>query len=80
LKLLQMALSIKEIKIMPKNLASYINLTKECVPAGMFAKCCGEYLGPDYIEPLEGRSTFDVERTCILICKNCGKKYISRYD
>jgi hypothetical protein len=63
------------------DLASYRKLAGECIKkAGIFLKCCEEYLDTDYIEPLEGRSTFDVERSCILICKKCGRKYVSRYD
>ena len=62
------------------DLASYNILAEECFGAGLFATCCGSYLDVNHIEPLEGRSTLDVERSCILICKKCGRKYISRYD
>ncbi len=65
---------------MALNLTSYKNLAEECIHAGVFVECCGEHLDIDHIEPLEGRNTLDVLRSCILICMRCNKKYISRYD
>lgn len=43
-------------------------------------KCCGEYLQVWEVEPLGGRNCMNVDRTCIVRCDKCGRKFISWYD
>jgi len=62
-------------------LAEYEKMKEETVgTAGVFAKCCGDYLLPIAMEPLEGRNTLKVDRTCIVKCNTCGSTYVSQYD
>lgn len=65
---------------MELTLSEYGDMLKNCERAGVFVECCGEYCDMTHIEPLEGRNTLQVERTCILICHTCNKRYVSRYD
>jgi hypothetical protein len=45
------------------------------------ALCCNSPLPESlHIEPLEGRRITEVERTCIVRCKNCGMKFGSLWD
>jgi len=48
----------------------------------VFPECpdCSILLQLDVVEPLEGRSTLEVDRTCILRCTKCGKRYLTKYD
>jgi hypothetical protein len=43
--------------------------------------CCEKgFLDTVYVEPLKGRNTLEVERTCIVKCPVCGRQYLSRWD
>lgn len=43
--------------------------------------CCrNDPLEVLHVEPLNGRNTLEVDRTCIVKCDNCGKLYWSDYD
>lgn len=45
------------------------------------SECCGSVLAETvHIEPLEGRNTLEVDRTCMLRCKECGRMYVSKWD
>jgi hypothetical protein len=46
-----------------------------------FGTCCDETLQDAvYVEPLEGRNTLEVDRTCVLKCGKCGRQYLSRWE
>mgnify|MGYP006896940610 CR=1 FL=1 len=42
--------------------------------------CCSSPVETVWVEPLEGRNTLEVGRTCIVRCPDCGKSYWSRWD
>lgn len=53
--------------------------------ASTFAKCeCGTGLFSastiKYIEPLAGRNTLEIDRTCVIECGECQKQYVSPWD
>jgi len=48
--------------------------------AAPLEKCCDNYMDVVEIEPLEGRNTLKVDRTCIVECSRCNGRYISDYD
>jgi len=45
-----------------------------------FEKCCGHYMICTEVEPLDGRNTLQVDRSCIVECSECGGKFRSMYD
>ena len=72
-----------EGEIMPETmpLEEYKELTKDLPFVQPLGECCGKPLMETvHIEPLEGRNTLEVERTCILKCSGCGKEYLSKWD
>jgi uncharacterized protein with PIN domain len=42
--------------------------------------CCSSPMEKVQVEPLQGRNTLEVERSSIVRCPDCGKKYWSRWD
>ena len=42
--------------------------------------CCSKPMEKVQVEPLEGRGTLETERTCVVMCPECGKRYVSRWD
>lgn len=62
-------------------LSDYRKLTEILPYIQPFSPCCGDILQDTvYVEPLEGRNTLEVDRTCILKCEKCGRQYVSRWD
>ena len=62
-------------------LAEYKKLCSGLPNIHPLSECCGAVLmKPTHVEPLEGRNTLEVDRTCILKCEDCGKMYLSRWD
>ena len=62
-------------------LEKYKKLAKDLPFVQPLGECCGKPLMKTVqIEPLEGRNTLDVDRTCILKCEVCGKEYLSKWD
>ena len=43
-------------------------------------KCCSSFPDIVQVEPLEGRNTLEVDRSCIVQCPECGKFYVSKWD
>ena len=43
-------------------------------------KCCTSFMEEVLVEPLEGRNTLEVDRSCIVECPDCGKQYVSKWD
>lgn len=62
------------------NLKEYNELASKLSYAPPLAKCCDKWMGVIHVEPLEGRSTLVVERSCIVKCEVCGGMFRSRYD
>ena len=63
------------------NLERYKELSARLPRIEPLSECCGVVLmKPAYVEPLEGRGTLEVDRTCILKCEKCGKLYLSKWD
>jgi hypothetical protein len=68
---------------MPEELAlsEYRKLAVDLPHLQPFGNCCSSaLLNTVYVEPLEGRNTLEVDRTCILQCPKCEKMYVSRWD
>lgn len=62
-------------------LSEYRKLTETLPHIQPYSPCCGHILQDMiYVEPLEGRNTLEVDRTCVLKCEKCGRKYVSRWD
>ena len=62
-------------------LEQYRELTSSLKFIEPLAECCDKPLMEMvYVEPLAGRNTLDVDRTCVLKCTECGRKYTSRWD
>ena len=65
----------------PISLDEYQELSANIRFVEPLAECCGKPLVETvHIEPLEGRNTLEVNRTCILKCDECGRKYLSKWD
>ena len=63
------------------SLFEYRELSKELHKLVPFSKCCDAgYPDVIHIEPLEGRNTLEVDRTCTVKCPGCGKQYLTRWD
>ena len=43
-------------------------------------KCCNATMSIVHVEPLEGRNILEIERSCIIECPSCGKRYKSKWD
>jgi hypothetical protein len=62
-------------------LEQYRELTSSLRFVKPLADCCGKPLMETiHIEPLAGRNTLEVDRTCVLKCSVCGRMYQSRWD
>lgn len=45
-----------------------------------FDRCCEEAeMNVVMVEPLNGRNTMDVDRSCVVQCSQCGKQYVSQW-
>jgi len=67
-------------KSAPLSLEEYKKLSAGLPFAAPFSKCCDQYLRTLHIEPLEGRNTLEVDRTCILHCTVCKKMFAGPWD
>jgi hypothetical protein len=62
-------------------LSQYRKLAVDLPYIQTFGECCDKALTDTvYVEPLEGRNTLEVDRTCILKCGKCGRQYVSKWD
>ena len=43
-------------------------------------KCCTSIMKVSQVEPLEGRNTLEVDRSCVVQCPDCGKQHVSKWD
>jgi hypothetical protein len=67
---------------MPQNLTlkEYRGIADSLDHKRPFSRCCDKTLCDVYaVEPFEGRS-FEVMRTCVMECGECGKQYVSNWD
>ena len=63
------------------SLKAYQSLAYTLRPIKPLGTCCGNTLLETVsIEPLAGRSEALVNRTCIVQCPECEKKYVSKWD
>ncbi len=66
---------------MNKTLKEYQDMTSGLKSIRVFGECCDKM--PHVIvavEPLAGRSTLNVSRSCIVECETCETRYVSQYD
>ncbi len=62
-------------------LSEYKDLADTLPPIQPLGVCCSQTVTDTvYIEPLEGRNTLEVDRTCVVECGECGRQYVSRWD
>jgi hypothetical protein len=68
--------------MVPKlTLVDYKKLTEKLPYLEPFDECCGSALVETvHVEPLEGRKSSEVKRTCIVECRKCGKRYLTKWD
>ncbi len=65
-------------EILPKE---YDKLSSKLDYIPPFHPCCkNTTLEVVYVEPLDGRDTLEVARSCIVKCDSCGTLYWSDYD
>lgn len=62
------------------SLKEYRSLCVELTWIEPLQPCCTSPMEPTQVEPLEGRNTLEIERTCIVWCPDCGNIYWSRWD
>ena len=62
------------------DLAEYKSNLSDLPEIKPLQKCCTSFMETVQVEPLEGRNTLEVERSCIVKCSDCGKRYISKWD
>lgn len=62
------------------DLKEYDKLVNKLNYAPPMTDCCGQWMEVLHVEPLQGRSTLDVDRSCIVKCKECGGMFRSKYD
>ncbi len=63
------------------SLSEYNELVENLDFIPPFDKCCEDGdLKVVMVEPLEGRNTLEVDRSCVVQCSKCGKRYLSRWD
>ena len=63
------------------SLSAYRSLAYTLRPIKPLGTCCGNtLLDTISVEPLAGRSKAQVNRTCIVQCPECKKKYVSKWD
>ena len=62
-------------------LSEYRNIAGTLREFQPFYECCGNVmLDTIYVEPLAGRNTLEVNRTCIMECPTCNRQYVSNWD
>ncbi len=62
------------------SLNDYLSKSKDLPYIEPLEKCCSEPMELVEVEPLEGRDTLKVARTCIVKCPLCSKLYQSKWD
>lgn len=62
------------------SLEEYRSIRKGLAWIEPLQQCCGSQMEMLEVEPLEGRNTLEVERSCIVRCPECGERYWSRWD
>ncbi len=68
---------------MTKNisLTEYNQLIEDLDFISPFDKCCEDGdMKVVIVEPLYGRNTLEVDRSCVVQCSKCEKRYLSRWD